>query len=418
MRKKSKYIMISIFVIISMLIAGCSSNDSSGSSDKNGSATIRAIFPSGAGTEEALESIAKEFEEDNPNTTVELEFIAYNSLKQKILTSAQAGSYDVTYVDQPWLAQFANSGIIEEMPEELSSDEQEDIFDNFIDGMTFNEGIYAMPWKNDTKFLFYNKQILSEAGFDNPPTTWEELQQQSEEIKSQGLVEYPIVWSWSQSEALVCDFVTLVGGYGGEIMHNDQPNFEGDNIFSATSFMVDSLETGISNPNSTEYIEQDVLDNFTNGNSAFAINWSFMYSEAKNSDVGEQLGVTVVPGSDDVESASVYGGEGLGVTSGSENKEAAWKFIKYITSKEVQKEHAEVTLPIWESLYEDTEILEQNPELVEVANKQFKNMISRPKIPSYGELSQNIQVELQGILTGTKTIDSGLTDLQSEVAEE
>ena len=32
-----------------------------------------------------------------------------------------------------------------------------------------------MPWLNDCKYLFYNKKMLKDAGFTNPPKTWDEL---------------------------------------------------------------------------------------------------------------------------------------------------------------------------------------------------------------------------------------------------
>ena len=62
---------------------------------------------------------------------------------------------------------------------------------------------------------FYNKKILSKAGYEAPPATWEELIQQAKTIKEKGLVKYPIVWSWAQAEAAICDYTALVAGFGG-----------------------------------------------------------------------------------------------------------------------------------------------------------------------------------------------------------
>ncbi len=414
-RINNKFFSVLFLVLVSLWMVGCS--ESSSTDAENESATISAIFPSGSGTEDDIENITKKFEEENPDINVKLEFVAYNSLKQKVLTSAKSGSYDVTIIDQPWVAQFANAGIIQEIPKELSKERKNGIFDSFIDGVTYKGKMYAMPWKNDTKFLYYNKAMLKEAGISKPPETWEELSEQSEKIKKQGIVEHPVVWSWSQSEALVCDFVVMTGAYGGQMIKEGKPNFNSKNILEATTYMTNSLKSGLSNPNSTEYLEQDVQETFINREAAFALNWSFMYNQVKNSDIGDQLGVTVVPGTEDVESSSVYGGEGLGITSGSENPEAAWKYIQFLTSKEVQKNNVNITLPIWKSLYTNEKVQEQNPELVKVASKQFDHMISRPKIPSYGKLSQSIQVEIQEILIGSKTADEGLSDLQNQAEE-
>lgn len=412
---KIKVLLTVLSIMAAIVITGCSSDAGSGSDDSTG--TVNVIMPSGSGTEDAIEEITKEFEEENPDIDVNLEFVAYNSLKQKVLTSAKSGDYDVTIVDQPWLAQFANAEILQKIPGEISEEDKEDIFDSFIDGMTYNDELYAMPWKNDTKFLFYNKEMVEEAGFDGPPETWEELEEQSEAMMDKDIVKNPVVWSWSQSEALVCDFVAITGGYEGDIVDNGSPQFTSEGIKEGTSFMASSLESGISNPNSTEYLEQDVLDTFINEQAAFGLNWSFMYNEVKDSNIGDKLGVTLVPGSDQVRSSTVYGGEGLGITSGSDNPEAAWKYIQFLTSKEVQKENIDITLPIWESLYEDEEVLETNEEMIEVASEQFNYMKSRPKIPAYGDFSQSIQVEIQEILTGVDSVKGGLSNLQDNTED-
>ncbi len=44
-----------------------------------------------------------------------------------------------------------------------------------------------MPWILDTKYLFYNKEILEKAGISAPPKTWDELTEQAKTIKDKGL---------------------------------------------------------------------------------------------------------------------------------------------------------------------------------------------------------------------------------------
>ncbi|MDP0984076.1 extracellular solute-binding protein, partial [Klebsiella variicola] len=65
--------------------------------------------------------------------------------------------------------------------------------------------IWGMPWILDTKYLFYNEDMLKQAGISAPPKTFEELAEQAKIIKDKGIAKYPIVWSWSQAEALICD---------------------------------------------------------------------------------------------------------------------------------------------------------------------------------------------------------------------
>ncbi|PMW05771.1 ABC transporter substrate-binding protein, partial [Pseudomonas sp. GW456-11-11-14-TSB2] len=85
---------------------------------------------------------------------------------------------------------------------------------------------YGMPWILDTKYLFYNKEILEKAGIKNPPKTWAELTEQAKTIKDKGLLATPIAWSWSQAEAAICDYATLVSAYGGSFIKDGKPVFQ------------------------------------------------------------------------------------------------------------------------------------------------------------------------------------------------
>ena len=88
-----------------------------------------------------------------------------------------------------------------------------DMMDGVLPGawttVKYNDAFYGMPWILDTKYMFYNKDILAKAGISEPPKTWGELSEAAATIKEKGLVEYPIVWSWAQAEAAICDYTTL-----------------------------------------------------------------------------------------------------------------------------------------------------------------------------------------------------------------
>ena len=156
-----------------------------------------------------------------------------------------------------------------------------------------------MPWILDTKYLFYNKDILAAAGISAPPKTWEEVAEQAKTIKDKGLLESPIVWSWSQAEAAICDYTTLLAAYGGKFLDDaGKPAFQTGGGVDALSYMTDTMKSGISNPNSKEYVEEDVRRVFENGEAAFALNWTYMYALAntgKDSKVAGKVGVIPAP---------------------------------------------------------------------------------------------------------------------------
>jgi multiple sugar transport system substrate-binding protein len=342
--------------------------------------------------------------------------VPYEQLEEKIITSAQAGSYDVVLSDGPFTAKFAKAGIIKEVPA-LSAADQKDIFAGALLSCAYMGKIWGMPWLNDCKYLFYNKKMLKDAGFTNPPKTWDELLAQAKVMKSKGLVKYPIAWSWAQAEALMCDYTILSAAFGGAMFDkNGNPTLTADGNKRALDFMVKTLSEGVTNPNSLEFLEDNVLATFANGDAAFGLNWTYMYggaTDAEKSKVVSDVGVALIPGSDKAVSATVNGGQPLSISAGSKQEKAAWQYILYMAGKDFQKNHAANAVPIWQSLYSDPKVISFNPVIVKLAGEQYKYLVNRPSLPFYSEFSTDFQVRIQEVLKGKKTSAAALQEEQA-----
>ena len=328
--------------------------------------TINALFMKQAGySEDDTTAGTKAFEKLNPNIAVNLTFVPYEALEQKIITSAQSGGYDVVLSDGPFTAKFAQAKIVRELPK-LSAADLKDIFPGAIEGGMYKGKFYGMPWLNDCKYLFYNKKMLKEAGFSAPPKTWDELLTQAKAIKAKGLVQYPIAWSWSQAECLICDYTTLSCAFGGGMYDKKgQPQFPADGNKKALDFMVNTTKEGISNPKSTEWIEDDVRAVFSAGSAAFCLNWTYVFNAAKDpaqSKIVDDIGIAVIPGTGNIVSATVNGGQPLSISAGSKHPKEAWKYIQYLASKDFQGQYCANALPIWKSLFDDKRVIAANPD--------------------------------------------------------
>ena len=240
-------------------------------------------------------------------------------------------------------------------------------------------------------------------------------------IKAKGIVKYPIVWSWSQPEALICDYTAVSEGFGGGMIGSDgQPTLTAAGNLAALEFMVRSLKEGISNPRSTEMIEDNVLATFVAGNAAFGLNWTYMFAGAKDpekSKIGDDVGITWIPGSADIKSATVNGGMSLMITSGSKYPDQAWSYILYLSSKDVQKKYAKNALPIWKSLFEDPSVVATSPEVVAASKVQYDYIKNRPQVPYYGELSTELQKDIQSALLGKMSPEDALKAAQAKALE-
>jgi multiple sugar transport system substrate-binding protein len=412
--------LIVTFALVGSLL-GCGSNVKSDGSAKGKTVELNAIFMKQAGySEEDITAITNEFMKENPNIHVNTSFVPYEALEQKILTGAPTGSYDVVTVDAPWTAKFAKAGIVSDVTDKLSSADKQDIFPGALDAISFDGKLYGLPWLNDTKFLFYNKDILNKAGFTNPPTTWDELINQATVIKQKGLVEYPLAWSWKQAEALVCDFTTLSGTFGGQMITDGKPTITDAGNKAALNFMLSSLKSGLTNPNSTEFLEEDVRGVFSSGKAAFAMNWTYMYNLANDktqSQVAGNVGIVPSPSQGNVVSASVNGGMGVSLTKATKHPDEAWKYLQYLVSKDVQKKYSKNALPIWKSLYDDKDVIATNPDVVAASKIQYNYLVNRPQVTWYGSFSNDLQVGIQQVLMGQKSTDDALNELQKKAEE-
>ncbi|HEY9593103.1 MAG TPA: extracellular solute-binding protein [Spirochaetia bacterium] len=383
--------------------------------------TINALFMKQAGyQEEDIIAGTRDFQAAHPDINVNLTFVPYEQLEEKIITSAQAGSYDVVLSDGPFTAKFAQAGIVKSVPP-LSAADQKDIFEGALSSTLYKGKSYGMPWLNDCKYLFYNRKILQAAGFANPPRTWEELAAQAKVIRDKKLAKYPIVWSWAQAECLTCDFTVLSAAFGGVMFDKDgNPTLTAAGNKKALDYMIASLKDGITNPSSLEFTENDVDSTFIKGDAAFVLNWTFQFAEAqdssKSSIVG-QAGIALIPGSGSVRSATVNGGQPLSISAGSKRANEAWQYILYMSSKGFQKKFPKNALPIWKSLYDDKDVIASSPDVVKVAKDQYNYLVNRPVVPFYSEFSTDLQVRIQEALQGKKTSDQALREVQAKALE-
>ena len=368
--------------------------------------TLNALFMAQSAYSEAdVRAMTDEFSAANPDIKVTLEFVPYEGLRDKTILAQGSGSgYDVVLFDVIWPAEYAENGILVDISDRVTPEMKAGVLPGAWTTVEYNGKQYGMPWILDTKYLFYNKDILAKAGIAAPPKTWEELNQQAQIIKDKGLLDTPIAWSWAQAEAVICDYTTLVSAYQGSFLNDGKPSFQTGGGLEALTYMVDTYNAGLTNPNSKEFLEEDVRRVFSNGEAAFALNWTYMYNLANAGDdskVKGMVGVVPAPGvAGKSEVSAMNGSMGLGVTASSAHPDEAWKLVEFLTSQPVQNKFAKLSLPIWASSYDDPAITAGQEELISAAKVALGAMYPRPTTPKYQELSVALQQAIQEALLG------------------
>ena len=397
-----------------LLLGGC------GGGESGGSGTLNALFMKQAAYSDTdVKSMTEQFQKQNPGIKVNLTFVAYEALHDKVVAAAPAGTYDTVLVDVIWPAEFASKKMIVDITDRFPESERSKIFAGALKTTEYDGRYYGVPWILDTKYFFYNKKMLGEAGV-SPPDTWDAVVGAARALKSDGVVEYPLVWSWAQAEALICDYTTLLGAYGGKFFdESGEPAFNSGGGLEALEFMRMTLDEKLSNPASTESLEEDVRRIISQGEAAMALNWTYMFALANDpneSQVAGQIDIAHTP-KGPAGAPGVNGSMGIAIANGSQNQDAAWKYIQFMTSQKVQNQYAKLSLPIWKSSYDQEEVVQALPQVVPIAKVQLNDMILRPVVTNYNDVSHTLQVEIQQALTGEKSPKQALDDAANSVAE-
>ncbi|NKC06663.1 extracellular solute-binding protein [Klebsiella variicola] len=383
---------------------------------------INALFMTQAAySENDIRAMTSDFEKQHPDVKVNLEFVPYEALHDKIVAARGAGGngYDVVLFDAIWPAEFSRFDLLQDVSSRIAADEREKIFPGAMNTVVYQGKTLGMPWILDTKYLYYNKAMLDKAGIKTPPASWQQVMDDAKVLKDKGIVKYPLVWSWSQAEALVCDYTTLVSGFGGSFYQNGKLDFSTPASLKAVTLMKTSLDQGLSNPASREYLEEDVRKAFSNGDAAFALNWTYMYNMAndpKQSKVAGDVGIVPAPGDTPDKPGAVNGSMGLGIAKASQHPEEAWQYIHYLTSQPVQDKYAKLSLPVWKASYQDPAVAKGQESLIAAADMSLNVMLSRPETADYSRLSNTLQQQLQSVLQGKATPDVALKAVDTSAA--
>jgi multiple sugar transport system substrate-binding protein len=362
------------------------------------------------------------FNVDHPNITIVPEFVAYDALHDKIVT-AQAGGggvYDLILVDTPWPAEMVKAGIITDITDKIPAEFSTGVFDAAWTAAKYNGKIYGVPWINDTKFFFYNEKLLNNAGITAAPKTWDEVEADAKAIKAKGEVKYPIISSWKQAEAVICEWTQIAAAMGGSEFVDAQgkPLFNQGGGLAALKFMKKLIDEGLVDPASLSSTEDDVNTAMSTGQYAMTLNWTYglnVMNDAKSSKVPGQIKVAPSPGEGSVVTSGVNGGMSLAVTATSKHPAEALQYALFLASEKSQEMDVANALPMWKASFDNADVTKNNPTLFAAAKIQFTGLVARPVVPYYTKLSNALQAAIQEALLGKKTPEQALNDVAAQL---
>ncbi len=125
------------------------------------------------------ETILPRFAEENPGSSVTVNWTNWGRYNEEMTTAFASGvTPDVFQGGAVWAPQMARRNWAVPLNDFINADEEWD-WDDFPAGLqadvTIRGDIVAVPYRQDLRTLWYNKEMLADAGIDAPPTTWDEF---------------------------------------------------------------------------------------------------------------------------------------------------------------------------------------------------------------------------------------------------
>ncbi len=375
---------------------------------------------------------AKIIEQFTAETGIQVEFIAGpESATERIalyseLLNQQSTEFDVYQIDVIWPGMLGEHfiGLAPHLQKEV-----EQHFPAIIENNTVNGRLIAIPFFTDVGLLYYRSDLLEKYGYDHPPQTWDELEAMAMTIqageRAKGNLEFwGFVWQGAAYEGLTCDALEWQVSHGGGTI------IEADGTISVNNpHTVEALERAanwvghISPPEITGFQEEDARSIWHMGNAAFMRNWPYAYAKSQASDsfIYSKFDVTALP-SNGTMHVGTLGGWQLAVSQYTYHQEEAIALVRYLSSKEVQKQRAieGSYLPTIPSLYDDTAVLEQNPFFGELKDVLLRGTVARPSNITgayYNEVSIAYFTAVHHILTQQIDTETALLNLEKELSQ-
>lgn len=238
----------------------------------------------------------------------------------------------------------------------------------------------------------------------------------SEESKN-GLQIYGFSGQFKQYEGLVCDMMEYILSNKGNILDpktGKSSIVEGPAI-EAVRFVRDNIIGEIAPIGVLTYQEPESLDLFIQGKAVFHRNWPYAWEVSNNpqrSTIVGKVGITKLPHFPGGKSYSTLGGWQLGISSYSKNKEAAWRFVRFLTGERIQRLLAVKSgqAPTRKVLFNDSEIIKRNPHFADMKDL-FLTAYPRPRSPLYPAISNVLQRYFSRVISDPKS------DIEKEAKE-
>jgi multiple sugar transport system substrate-binding protein len=406
---------------------------------------ITVIYYAGQPEGQMMKEVMPEFTQ---KTGIKVNFLEdpYDAVRTKEITSIRQnqGAYDVMYVDDIWLYEYAKKRMIIPLDRYVRRDSAEVDFSDFVGKVRVAESvlddtIWLIPQRADAQCLFYRTDLFEDEvnkrefkkkyGYElKPPDTWLQFRDIAEfftrDFNNDGKIDlYGTTETLKYPHFAFEFFAMRYWSFTNQqfIDENKRPIFNSPKGIEALEFLV-SLKpfepTDVAN-----WTHDEAKTAFASGLTAMCPQWFACYPDFNNPNTSKIVGkfsVALVPGmmhDGELVRAPSIGGGSLGIPVDSKNKEEAWEFIKFMTSKSFMKRAGmRGAIITRESAYTDPEVLEKQP-IYSVHLKTLEISWFRPRLIEFVRLQDIVGLAVSEAFIGDKPPKEALSLAEKKASE-
>ena len=282
----------------------------------------------------------REYEAQNPGVSIEHQQASYRDFLQTILTARVGGtSPDIYNIYSIWAPQLAAAGVLAEPPEEVAAMVRESYGEGTVGAATIGGTLYGIPTELSVYQLIYNRKLLEEAGYSEPPKTWAELKE----------IAAAITETNDQGNITVAGYT-----YGPTEANAVHPFFAQLYASGVQPFGEDLRTSNLDDPKALKILENQgelfaegitstavETDDFAAGGAAMAImaNWNKAgFEEAFGDAFEETVGVAPIPNEEGQDPGTMLYSFLWAVDAGSDVKDEAWALLEWLNTPQEGQE--------------------------------------------------------------------------------
>ncbi|HUH07457.1 MAG TPA: extracellular solute-binding protein [Egibacteraceae bacterium] len=357
----------------------------------------------------AFRTLFQQWAEDNPDWRVDLEIIpaeAVTAHMAVLLEQSRAGrAPDCAEVDSFVIAQFIDVGVLQPLNDHFSQEEIDALMPFVRDVVVDDEGsLRAYWWNTDLRVLYYRTDLMPEA-----PQTWDELIEVASSVAQENPGTEGFLFNGGRWEAATFDNLAHFWAQGGDLIDADgRPIFgEGDNreyMLSTLEFLRELVDSGAAPERVSTILEYNEFNTAAQaGTVASFLGGHWQHGQLQDILSEEDFALwdfDRIPGPTEDQRSTGTGGWTIGVFSEDPAiQEACADLIRSVYMGPANE--AVGQLPTSTILFEELPAFQEEPFL------RFGDFLeegrSRPGVPVYPSISEQIQVAVGQVLTGELT---------------